>query len=115
VDHRSTLYIGRQGEALVLGHVLAPIPGERLVELSREFLGLLDQGIDDGLGILAVDLGQQQVARMALEERGDLAVVAAEQQVAFPVPRHGALFNAGRALTDRDRVGDPTVIGPLGV
>lgn len=70
---------------------------------------MLDQGIDHRLGVLAVDLGEHHVARVALYERCELAIVATEQQIAFSVTRHGPVFNRGGALTDRYRVGDPAV------
>ena len=47
---------------------------------------------------------------MALYQGRDLTVVAAHDQVAFPVTGHSSVFNRGRSLPDRDRVGDPAVI-----
>jgi hypothetical protein len=37
---------------------------------------------------------------VALDQRRDLAVVAAEQQVAFPVTRYGPILNRCWTLTD---------------
>lgn len=47
---------------------------------------------------------------MALDQGRNLAVLAAEQQVAFPVPGYGQVFRAGWTLADRDGVGDSAVI-----
>ena len=43
-----------------------------------------DECIDDRLGVLARHLHQHHIACAALDQRGDLAAVAAEQQVTFP-------------------------------
>src|ERR1700687_3720130 len=71
---------------------------------------MLDQGVDDRLRIFAANLDQHRIAGMALDQGRNLAVLAAEQQVAFPVPGYGPVFHAGRTLTDRDGVGDATVL-----
>src|SRR4029434_9036365 len=47
---------------------------------------------------------------MALDQGRTLAVLAAEQQVAFPVPGYGSVGNTGRVLADRDGVGDSAVL-----
>src|SRR5271157_4048341 len=50
---------------------------------------------------------------MALDQRRNLAVLAAEQEVAFPMPGYRPVFHAGRTLADRDGVGDSAVTLPL--
>ena len=42
--------------------------------------------------------------------RRDLTVVAAHDQVAFPVTWNSAILDRGRSLSDRYRVGDPAVV-----
>ena len=69
----------------MIGQLLATILGQRLVEFPRELVCLLDQRIDDRLGGLILDSDQHHVACMTLHQGGDLAVVATEQQVTFPV------------------------------
>lgn len=77
-------------------------------------MGVLDQRIDDRLGIFAVDLHQHHVACLTFHERRDLAVLAAKQQVAFPVTRRNQHYKWTEELT-RKR-GDETVAfdGPRG-
>jgi len=58
----------------------------------------LIRAIDHGFGILTADLGQHLVARMTLNERTDLAVVGAKNQIAFPVNGQArSLTQAGRS------------------
>src|SRR5471032_481940 len=103
------LDIGGQREALVIRHLLAAIPGERPVELVWQLLGVLDERIDDRFCVLARNLRKHHVARVTLNQRRDLAVLAAEQQITFPVTGHGTVFSRGRTLADRDGVRDLTV------
>lgn len=44
------LDVGHQREAFVIGHLLAAIPGQRLVQLPRQFVHLPDQRINDPPG-----------------------------------------------------------------
>jgi hypothetical protein len=39
---------------------------------------VLDEGVDDGLGILAVDLREHDVAGLPFDECGNLAIFAAK-------------------------------------
>lgn len=55
----------------MVGHFRATIPGERFIEFSWQLMRLLDQRIDYRLAILAIDLGQHHVTRMALYQCGD--------------------------------------------
>ena len=73
-------------------------------------MGLLDECVDHGLGVLAPHPGQQHKPRVTLDQRRDLRVVAAADQVAFPVTRYGTVLNLGRSLSDRDRVADSAVV-----
>ncbi|KWT72436.1 hypothetical protein APV28_1579 [Comamonas testosteroni] len=43
---------------------------------------------------------------MTLDQRRDLTVATAKDQIALPMPRHSSVFNARRTLTDRDCIGD---------
>src|SRR5271170_2165213 len=71
---------------------------------------MLDQRVDDRLRIFAANLDQHRIAGMALDQSRNLAVLAAEQEVTFPVPGYGPVFHAGRTLADRDGAGDSAVI-----
>ena len=62
------LDVGREREAFVVGHLLAAIPGQRLVEILRQFVRMLDQRIHDGLAILAANLDEHDVARLPLDK-----------------------------------------------
>src|SRR3954469_25018963 len=79
----------------------AAIPGQGLVELIRQLLRLLDERGDDGLRLLVSHLRQHHVARMPFDQRRDVAVLCAAQQIAFPMARHRTIFNRWRSFTDR--------------
>jgi hypothetical protein len=80
-------------------------------------VSLPDQGIDHGFGILVRHLRQHHTARVALNQRGDLTVVRAEDQVAFPVTRYRTVFNRRWSLTDGHHILDlpPSVPFPAGM
>lgn len=58
----------RDGELLVSGELHPPIPGERSQQLLRELADLPGEGSDDAVGVLALDLDQQQEPRVSLDE-----------------------------------------------
>ena len=43
---------------------------------------------------------------MALDQRGDVAVLRTADQVTLPVSRNGAILGRGGSFTDRDRILD---------
>ncbi len=47
------LDVGVQTEAFVIRHFFAAIPGQRLVEFSRQFVSMPDECIDHRLGVFA--------------------------------------------------------------
>ena len=94
----------------MVGHLGSTIPGQRFVEFLRQLASVLDECIDDRLGILAGDLHQHHVARLTFDEGRNLAAPAAAQQITFPVTGYRAVFNCGRAFADRHRVADSAVI-----
>lgn len=55
-----------------------------------------DQRIDDSSGVLASDFDQHHVKDLSLDQASDLNVVAAKQQVAFPVTGNGTIVCRGR-------------------
>ena len=70
-------------------------------------MGLFDQGVDHCFGIRRVHLGQHDIAGMAFDQGGDLAVVATAQQIAFPAPRYRPVFQRGWTLSDGNGIADP--------
>src|SRR5665213_1319914 len=73
-------------------------------------MSMLHQGVDYGLGVFAVHLGHHYVTCLPFHQSDDLAVVGTEDQITFPVTRHGSILRRWWALADRDRVADPAVI-----
>ena len=67
---------------------------------------MLDERVNNGLSIFFAHRREHHVARLAFDEGRDLAVLAAKQQVAFPVPRKRPVFDCGRPLPDRYRIPD---------
>ena len=79
------LDVGRQCEALVVGHLFTPIPSQRLVEFLRQLASVFDQRVYDRTGIFSGDLYQHHVAGMTFDEGRNLAAIGSSQQVTFPV------------------------------
>ena len=92
----------------MVGQFLAAIPGEGFVKLTRQPSGLFDQRRDDAFGVFVGNLDQHHIPGMALDQRGDVAVLRPADQVALPVPRDGTVFDAGGPLSDRHRILDLT-------
>ena len=74
---------------------------------------LLNQCIDHRLGVFAFDPHEHHVARVTFDQGGDLAVVAAEQEITFPVTGHSTILGLSRSLADTDRIGDAAMTGAL--
>ncbi|SAK98635.1 hypothetical protein AWB75_07204 [Caballeronia catudaia] len=71
---------------------------------------MFDERLGDGFTVLAVKLDQHHIACVSLYKRCNLTVTAAAQEVAFPVPRNGAVLNRSGTFADRNSVADTTVI-----
>ena len=78
--------VGRQRQAPMVRKLLAAVPGQRLIQLIRYRLRLLDQRGNYGLGILVGDLRQCHVTRLPFDQGRDVAVLRSGQQIAFPMP-----------------------------
>ena len=102
-----------QAEAFMIGELLTTIPSERLVQFSRQLVGLPNECVDYCLCIFARHPDQHDKPCMAFHQGRYLAVVAAAQQVTFPVTRYGSVFGFSRSLSDRDRISNPAVVAPL--
>ena len=67
--------VGRQRQAPMVRKLLAAVPGQRLIQLIRYRLRLLDQRGNYGLGILVGDLRQCHVTRLPFDQGRDVAVL----------------------------------------
>jgi len=81
------LDVGGEAEALVRSHLLAPVPGQRSIELVWQVLGLQDQGRYRGAGVPVGGLDPHHVPGLALLQRSDLEGRVAKRLVTFPM--HG--------------------------
>jgi hypothetical protein len=73
------LDIGRQRLPPMIRKLFAAVPGQRLVQLIRYRLRLLDQRGNNTLGILVGDLRQGQVTRLPFDQGRDVAVLRTGQ------------------------------------
>lgn len=94
------LDMGVERKALVVSHLFSAVPSKRFVELLRQLSGVVNQRVNHRLRVFASRLQQHDVACLAFDERGNLAVVTAEQQVALPVSRDSAILGAGWPLAN---------------
>ena len=65
----------------------------------------------DGVGVFVHQLDQHHVARVSLDQRRNLAVGIAEQQIAFPVAWNCPILNAGWTLADGHCIDDTPMDG----
>ena len=77
--------VGLLSEPLVIGRLPSSVPGQRSVQFAGQLPGVRDQRRDDGGGVLACDLHQHHVTRVALHQRHGMAVLGRRQQIPFPV------------------------------
>src|ERR1035441_3088312 len=98
--------VGRQRKSSMTRKLLAPVPGQRLIQLTRQHFRLLDERGDDRLRVLIGHLRQEDATRMTFDQGRDVAVPRPGQEIAFPMTRHRPIFNRCRSLTDRDDILD---------
>jgi len=67
--------MGGDGEAIMLGHLLAPISGERAAQCLRPRAHVAAQRTDHGGAVLARGLGEHRKARTPLYEHRQVRVV----------------------------------------
>ena len=103
---------GLDAEAGVFGHLDALVPGDRAAQRvgqCRDRGGHLVSDVFSGLVVAEVQ--QDHEAGGTLDQCADRGtVVAADDQVAFPVAGHGSVGDLGRAFADHDHVGDPASV-----
>src|SRR6516162_9217159 len=100
------LYVGGDGEVLVVSHLLASIPGQGAAQLLGQFAHVFTERGYYGRRVLARDFEKHHKARMALDQRRDVGVVCFGEKVSFPVAWHGAIVGLGRPLADGSRIDD---------
>lgn len=94
------------GDALVLGELFAVVGGQRM-DASGKGLEQADHGIGDDIGSLGRNVGDQGVTGFSFIERDQgLLVAGTDDQIGFPIAEPLAAIDDGRALLDRDLVGD---------
>jgi hypothetical protein len=103
------LYAGINGELEVLSHLPTLIPGQRATQLlgQPQHRG----GQRRPYLVRGPSLGerkQQHLAAVALDQGPDRAGPLAEDQVAFPMPRHRSVGRLGRPLADVESVAQLT-------
>ncbi len=69
-------------------------------------LHLPDKGVDHALGIFAWDLDEHDKSELALDQRGDVTILSAGEEIALPVPRYCSVIYLGRPLSDGYGVND---------
>src|SRR3974377_1996539 len=100
------LHVGSDGETLVVGHLLAAIPGQGAAQLLRQSAHLFGDRDDHGCGVPAPDIVQHHKAGLALDQRRDVRVVGPGEKISFPVTWHGAVLSLGWPFADGDSIDD---------
>ena len=77
--------------------------------MTRGVSNLPAQCGDDGRGVLAGHLDQDDETRMPFDQGGDVSVLAACQQIALPVTGDGAVLDLRWPLADGDGIDDLTL------
>ena len=67
---------------------------------------MLHEGCCHGGCILVLYFGQHDIPRLAFDERRNIAVVSAANEIAFPMPRDCAIFHGSGPVLNRDGIGD---------
>jgi len=83
-------------------HLFALIPGQSASQGRRQLADGRGDAISDRLGGVRLgDVEQDQVARLALDQRADCGAVGfADDQIALPMAGLGAIFDQRRARAD---------------
>jgi hypothetical protein len=99
-------YVRSDRKSLVVSEFSSAIPGQRGHQPSRQVLHLPDQGTDNAVSIFARDPDQHDKPGLTLDQGGDVAILSAGEEVAFPVPRNRSVLYLGRTLSDGHGVDD---------
>ena len=82
------------------------IPREASRQLGRQATNLPHKRFANRFSVFSRDLHQQRQARTAFDEGGDLSIAGTNEEIAFPMARHGTIGNFRRPLTNGDSVND---------
>ena len=69
-------------------------------------LHLPDKGVNNALGIFARESNQHHKSGLAFDQRGDVTVLSAGEEIALPMPRYRSVLYLGRPLSDGYGVND---------
>src|SRR5207249_541064 len=106
------LHVRGDAEGLMVRHLHAPIPGERAAKRLGQLGDLFADRRDNGRRLLALHLHQESEPGVALDQRRDVAVAGAGEQIAFPVAGDGPVFDRSWPVSDRHRVDDLPALLP---
>jgi len=106
------------GKAPMVAHLLPLVIREGSAELGRQCLDGPDKGLPHRGGMLGLQRDQQGKPRGAFDESTQRRRIGmTDEQVAFPMPRHGARGHFGRPVINADHLldgarGEPGLAGP---
>ena len=97
---------GRLGEEPMLGHLLAPVIGQRAAHLLRQGAHLAGEGAPDARGIFCLQRDEQRRPCRALNQgTPGRRRAPAHEQIALPMAGDRAVGHLGRARLDADHIG----------
>jgi hypothetical protein len=67
---------------------------------------LANKSFHHAVAVFAFDMNQHDKPGLAFNQGGNMRVLAARKQIAFPMPRHGPILDLGRAIFDGDSIDD---------
>ncbi len=84
-----------------LGHLAAAVPGDRAAQVFGQLAHRVDHRGGHGVsGVIARQVQQHGESGAALNQRADRTVVGSNDQIAFPMTRHGPISDLCRAVAD---------------
>src|ERR1700722_13567720 len=90
------------------GELCSLVPGEGSNELVRQPRDVLGEPLCDVLCRFVVELDEHSHPGLAFDERGHgTGASGTDDQVSFPVARHGPICNFSRSFGDVDHAWDP--------
>ena len=91
----------------------AAIPRQGRQQPGGKTLHLSDEGAHNAVAIFALNVDEQYESGLALDQGGNMCVLAAREQVAFLVPRYRAVLHFSGTLPYRYSVNDLPARLPL--
>src|SRR5580698_5627103 len=101
-------HIRGHGEGLVLRHLQPAIPGQRAPQRCGEPANLPAQGGDDRSRVSALYFDQGSKTRMPLDQRRDVTVFCATDEIALPMTGNGAVLDFCGPFPDGNSIYDLT-------